>query len=296
MYLGNVLALLLIASNTYQYAETNLNGFENVAVAVDSSIYKNENEEVVAGLTFDFTYNYQNIYGEELRSYEETQIHTRDIVLTTKGDSTNNDLADLTYFWVKLERFEVYYDGNQFELNVPYAFIEAEFTSDYGVRTYFNYQSNFSFYFIRQEGNINTTITTNYVAASNLEIFLTTKDLIYTGFNEGFREGIVNSNNYNLGYLEGLRVGEASGYENGFQAGREEGLSLGFEDGKQEGLEEGFQAGREEKYSIVELIQKAFSIVVMLLQIEIFPGIYLAAAFGIPLILAIVFFVLRWFR
>ena len=112
--------------------------------------------------------------------------------------------------------------------------------------------------------------------------------------------GSIYNDAYNDGYNAGEQIGYGQGYGVGYGDGRdygyEEGIIIGNEQGYEIGFGDGEKVGYERKYVILDIIKKSLEIVASIFTIEIMPGVPIAAAFAIPLILAIVAFALRWFR
>ena len=89
---------------------------------------------------------------------------------------------------------------------------------------------------------------------------------------------------YENGYDEGYTDGERDGYENG----EEYGYNLGYTDGERDGY--------NKKYDFLEIIRGAFDAVSNFFNMEIFPGVKFIYIIGIPLVIAVLRFVIGWFR
>lgn len=298
MYLGSLKCLLAVAICSYSTPNISYSDqLEDLNIAIDYSLFTPIDSQPNTSVSFEINYNYKNINGNNtISDYEENRSYQNDSILTTTGNQENKRGEDLSYFWLRMRNIELYVDASNIEINISNYFVESAFTSNTGEITYWNYSNSLSFFISRNLGNTSTNITIQKYVAKDIEIFLPLEDTIYLGFNEGFREGIINSNAYSIGYTEGLRVGEASGFENGREQGIIEGRDQGFDVGYEQGFTEGEIVGTNKKYSALELVKRAFDIVAIIFKIEILPGIPLAAAFAIPLVLSIVFFVIKIFR
>lgn len=308
MYIGTLKALIAVAlcSYTYNGTTTTTDNLESVNINIDYSV--NIGEQIIAPVSFLLKYDYNNLTDNGLNNYEATESYTISPTLTTTGNQDNKKLEDITYYWLKLENLELYVSGEDnysrsLEINVSRFFVELEFTNDLGERTYWNYLGSLSFYLNRGSGIIATDVNVKSYKVNNIEIFKPFNVLheaynigYNKGYDVGYVEGLTLNNAYSVGYQEGFRQGELSGFELGRQQGIIEGAEEAYNMGFQDGYDVGEQAGIDSKYKVVDIIKRAFEIVVIILRIEILPGVPLAVAFGIPLILSIVFFVLRMFR
>ena len=308
MYIGTLKALLAVAicSYTYNGSTTTTDNLESVNINIDYSL--NIGEQITAPVSFLLKYDYNNLTNDGLNNYEATKSYTITPTLTTTGNQDNKNIEDITYYWLKMENLELYVNGEDnysrsLEINVSSFFVEVEFTNDLGERTYWNYLGSLSFYINRGSGLIATDANIKNYKVNNIEIFKPFNMLheahnigYNKGYEEGYVEGLLLNNAYSVGYQDGFRQGELAGFEEGRQQGIIEGGEDGYNIGFEDGYVVGEQAGIDSKYKVVDIIKRAFEIVVIILKIEILPGVPLAVAFGIPLILSIVFFVLRMFR
>lgn len=87
-----------------------------------------------------------------------------------------------------------------------------------------------------------------------------------------------------LGYYVGYGAGENGAYNDGYQAGEKVGYDKGFID------------GNNEKYSFLTIVKGFFDIIINVASVELFPGITLLNILSVPLILAVVFWILERFR
>ena len=75
-----------------------------------------------------------------------------------------------------------------------------------------------------------------------------------------------------------------SAYENGY----ENGYNVGYEDGERDGY--------NKKYDFLQIISGAFDAVSNFFNMEIFPGVKFIYIIGIPIVIAVLRFVIGWFR
>lgn len=101
----------------------------------------------------------------------------------------------------------------------------------------------------------------------------------YYEFNTDFREEV-----YNYGYGNGYKDGASVGYGHGYETGYEE------------GYEEGEIYGNNKKYDFLEIIKGGFNAVSNFFNMEIFPGVKFIYIIGIPIVIAVLRFVIGWFR
>lgn len=87
-----------------------------------------------------------------------------------------------------------------------------------------------------------------------------------------------------------------TGYENGYQDGEQDGYENGYQDGEQDGYEDGEQDGYNKKYDFLQIISGAFDAVSNFFNMEIFPGVKFIYIIGIPIVIAVLRFVIGWFR
>lgn len=84
-------------------------------------------------------------------------------------------------------------------------------------------------------------------------------------------------------------------YDEGYDAGYGSGYDTGYNNGKADGYASGFAAGASESLNF-DWIRKVFYTVQDVLNIEILPNIKIGYLIGIPLVIAIVSFVVGWFK
>ena len=87
-----------------------------------------------------------------------------------------------------------------------------------------------------------------------------------------------------------------SAYQNGYESGYEDGYEDGDEYGYNVGYEDGERDGYNKKYDFLEIIKGAFDAVSNFFNMEIFPGVKFIYIIGIPIVIAVLRFVIGWFR
>lgn len=149
---------------------------------------------------------------------------------------------------------------------------QSIFLEDYDNTTYVDFN---------QYSSSNNLVEFNYFLSNN-----NAKNIYNEGYDEGYDDGYEtgNENGYNDGYNEGYEDGERDGYENG----EEYGYNVGYADGEQDGY--------NKKYDFLEIIKGAFDAVSNFFNMEIFPGVKFIYIIGIPIVIAVLRFVIGWFR
>ena len=193
-------------------------------------------------------------------------------------------LADNINNYLKIERI-IFWD--EFRYNI------SEISGLTRYETNFFYELILTYYYYSDTSNTYTPYYFNsYYQRYDITGYAPTSVFIYGSDSIGIYK------NYTLNYE--TRIGESffalnNSYNLGFENGEEIGYENGYIQGEKDGYKEGYSAGHRFN-NILQIIQRAFDIAAGILNIEIFPGITLGLCFGIPLILSIVYFVLRWFR
>jgi len=115
------------------------------------------------------------------------------------------------------------------------------------------------------------------------------------------------TNGYNAGYDAGYDAGYSAGYDGGFDygyvVGENDGLDAGYDDGYSAGYTLGYSEGSDFGYTQHELdggimgfIGRAFDTVQTFLNVEVFEGITLGALILWPIVLGVLFFMLKMFK
>jgi len=109
------------------------------------------------------------------------------------------------------------------------------------------------------------------------------------GYNAGYSAGY--SAGYDDGFDYGYVVGENDGEEDGYSAGYSAGYTLGYSEGSDFGYTQ-----HELDGGIMGFIGRAFDTVQTFLNVEVFEGITLGALILWPLVLGVLFFMLKMFK
>lgn len=151
----------------------------------------------------------------------------------------------------------------------------------------YDFNANISFRF----GSTNRVYEWSFVEALTCDFALTTSvdatkivDMVemgnfYYDFNTDFREEVYNY-----------------GYGNGYEDGASVGYGYGYDDGYEDGYDDGEIYGNNKKYDFLKIIEGAFNSVSDFFNMEIFPGVKFIYIIGIPIVIAVLRFVIGWFR
>lgn len=122
------------------------------------------------------------------------------------------------------------------------------------------------------------------------------------GYDFGYDNGVIDgeSAGYANGYAAGEIIGEHNGYNSGYDVGLGEGYTNGYAVGKTDGHAIGYNLGKVDGYDDGSAVMQnsswiitLFSGFAALMSIEVLPNITIGLLLGIPLILGVLFFVLR---
>lgn len=290
----NLVAVLSIAYSTPSgVTQRNL---ENISAFSDNNLTLDVvNNTIIFNSNIIFSYTYQieqdNLIVE--RGYTTT--------LNINCNLTNFEeqgvpllYENINYVSFNFTPFYIDNDDDYYYLDIRYQ-IEVELEDDQNINYWsFDDTENISLY--KSSSNISSSLIESSTYTASVEYsFYDYRDLISGSiYNEAYQDGY--DVGRDIGYDEGYNNGYSNGYSNGYDEGNEDGYDVGYDEGYDVGYDVGNEDGYQRKYLPLDIIKKAIDIVVNIFSLQILPGVPLAVAFGVPLVLSIVFFVLRLFR
>lgn len=126
------------------------------------------------------------------------------------------------------------------------------------------------------------------------------------GYNRGLEEGATlgtqngYTNGYTVGYNQGTQDGYNNGYDDGVEVGELSGYTVGYTDGYEEGEDDGYAQGilvnNNTMFNISGLVQKIFTQLTTILNIEVLPGLTLGLIILTPIGIGAILLILRLLR